>query len=69
MSEVIVDETRAAQLDLLARAKFAQSGEEIWETRHEVEAMLGSPESEEMQTLRAASKLEDMASLGMIEVG
>lgn len=56
----MVDEVRAAWLDLLARAKFAKDGEQITETRQLLD--------EDFEDEQMASQFVDLVGDGLIEV-
>lgn len=68
MYEVIVAERRAAQLDMAARAKFAQHGETVHETRSMLDDLIAArdvaPEIQE-----SATHVADMYASGLMEVG
>lgn len=67
----MVDEARAQRLDLLARAKFAEDGERIHETRALIDEQAdpAPPPPLALVTATSASKLKRAADDGFVEVG
>lgn len=66
MYEVIVAERRAAQLDLAARAKFAQHGESVRDTRALLDDQVIGVEYTTQESEMVAA---EMFANGLMEVG
>lgn len=68
--EAMVSEFRAQRLDLAARAKFAEGGERITETRTLITEDTRSPADVVAETTaRSGTALGQAASGGFVEVG
>lgn len=72
--EAMVDEARAVQLDLAARASLASDGESIADTRHVIDDAIrqylgAEPEDQETRVARSAAKLAAADASGFVEVG
>lgn len=70
ISEAVIEEARRVRLDLAARAPFAESGEEIYETRIVLQKIEEDqlPEDPDLAAAREASKLSAMDGFGWVEV-
>lgn len=73
MWEAMVDETRAVEADLAARAVFASDGDVVKDTRTElaerIAAEFAAPEPAAARAVRSAAYLSHAADSGFIEVG
>jgi hypothetical protein len=69
----MVDEVRASQLDLAARATFAADGERVTETRAVLSQIANPQEAEqaelEQRATKSAEQLAAAARSGWVEVG
>lgn len=65
MSEAVIEEVRAQQLDLASRVPFTESGATIHETRH----VLDLEDEEEEVVVESKDSLIGMMSQGLIDEG